>query len=278
LLFMMTIIAGIVDWQLPITFEDLVWSAIFLPMWLAHALINVDYIRTLEERSTQLNEVTLLRDRDRHDLAANLHDGPLINSRGLQASVEHLDRLIHAPEPPVAMIAEILAQTRLHSRALTTSLRGAAEFTKPEDFQAEGPSQILSRTIHWLNLITTSSSTTRYRLVCTGPVDLVDPQINEQVFYIVREALSNVRAHAQATECLVTLTVAAGMLIITVCDNGRGLSAPAIRSADDPPQRGFGLASMRRRVAYLGGTLTVETQPAGGTAVRASLPLPLKAE
>jgi|GEM_PF-1847867 signal transduction histidine kinase len=274
LLFMLTIIAGILDWQLPIAFEDLVWSAIFLPMWLAHALINVDYIHALEERSTQLNEVTLLRDRDRHDLAANLHDGPLINSRGLQASVEYLDRLIHTPEPPVATIAEILAQTSLQSRALTTSLRGVAEFTKPEDFQAEGPSQILSRTISWLNLTTTASIVTRYRLVCCGPVDLVDPLINEQIFYIVREALSNVRAHAQASECVVSLTVAEGMFHIMVRDNGRGLSIHPVRAADDPPRRGLGLVSMRRRVAYLGGTLRIDSPHEGGTTVYATLPLP----
>jgi signal transduction histidine kinase len=59
-----------------------------------------------------------------------------------------------------------------------------------------------------------------------------------------------------------------GMVTITVRDDGVGFD-PAARAIRE---RRLGLTSMRERAEALGGTLTVETAPRAGTAVRVEVP------
>jgi signal transduction histidine kinase len=93
-------------------------------------------------------------------------------------------------------------------------------------------------------------------------------------FRITQEALTNVVRHAQASVCQVRLALetpsgmshAVGALCLEIRDGGIGIPAGACT--------GVGLLSMRERAEELGGTLCVETLPAGGTRVLARLPLP----
>jgi two-component system NarL family sensor kinase len=61
-----------------------------------------------------------------------------------------------------------------------------------------------------------------------------------------------------------------GALVLEVADDGVGM--PEDRLA------GVGMSSMRERAEELGGTLTVETLPEGGTRVLSRLPLSQRAE
>jgi signal transduction histidine kinase len=83
-------------------------------------------------------------------------------------------------------------------------------------------------------------------------------------YRITLEALTNVARHAHARRCTVSLMVD-GALELVVVDDGLGLSRDH--------RAGVGLASMRERAAELGGTCSVERCSAGGTRVRAQLPL-----
>ena len=86
-------------------------------------------------------------------------------------------------------------------------------------------------------------------------------------YRIAQEAITNAARHAHARTCRARLSVdeAAGALALEITDNGKGL--PEDRVA------GVGLSSMRERAEELGGTLTVEAGPEGGTTVLARLPL-----
>jgi two-component system NarL family sensor kinase len=86
-------------------------------------------------------------------------------------------------------------------------------------------------------------------------------------YRIVQEAITNVARHAHARTCLVRLLVdrGSGVLEVEITDDGVGM--PGERVA------GVGLSSMRERAEELGGALTVERGPEGGTRVLARLPL-----
>jgi signal transduction histidine kinase len=55
---------------------------------------------------------------------------------------------------------------------------------------------------------------------------------------------------------------------LDVRDDGRGFDPEEL----PPSEGGFGLRGMRQRVTRLAGTLHVESEPGGGTAVSANVP------
>lgn len=95
------------------------------------------------------------------------------------------------------------------------------------------------------------------------------PERVEQICQIVREALTNVGRHAQATEVAVAAQAAWGKLVeISVWDNGRGfnLSSESLEGRQ-------GLGNMRARAEELGGSLTVHSRQNRGTEVVLRLPV-----
>ena len=87
-------------------------------------------------------------------------------------------------------------------------------------------------------------------------------------YRIAIEALANVARHTPGTGVGISLHVQEpnGVLRVEVLDDGPGLPMTT--------PRGVGLRSMRERAEELGGTCDIERRPAGGTVVRASLPIP----
>ncbi|GAB78612.1 Signal transduction histidine kinase [Austwickia chelonae] len=92
-------------------------------------------------------------------------------------------------------------------------------------------------------------------------------------------ALANVRQHARAGRVAVTLSYLPGSTGLDVVDDGIGFAPEeAHRQAVEnrrPDGSGFGLRAMRERLADVGGTLVVETEPGEGTALSAMIPLPV---
>ena len=82
-------------------------------------------------------------------------------------------------------------------------------------------------------------------------------------FRIVQEALTNVVRHGGATRAVVAVERLGDELLVTIDDDGRGLS--------DAPEGG-GILGMRERAALLGGSVELGRSPRGGTRVTARLP------
>jgi signal transduction histidine kinase len=84
--------------------------------------------------------------------------------------------------------------------------------------------------------------------------------------------LTNVHRHAGAKSIEVVLTCSTGHIVLTVIDDGRGISSDVLTRFRSGMASGVGLAGMRERLAELDGTLEVE-QRSRGTAIRASIPV-----
>ena len=105
------------------------------------------------------------------------------------------------------------------------------------------------------------------RLHSGQEIDL--PQnVEEELFYIIMEALNNTLKHANASEVVLWLKVEEESLILTVEDNGRGFDSELSKS-----QGGMGLSSMIERAEKIGGSLSIQSEPGAGTTVTVSVPL-----
>jgi signal transduction histidine kinase len=91
-------------------------------------------------------------------------------------------------------------------------------------------------------------------------------EASHDVAQILREAVTNALRHAQASHIAVRLEPARGGVLLTVADNGRGLSQAPLAEGH------LGLVSMRERASRLGAELSLWSQP--GQGVRMELLLP----
>ncbi len=92
--------------------------------------------------------------------------------------------------------------------------------------------------------------------------------VETAAFRIASEALANVGKHARATCARIDLRTTDGVLLLTVTDDGRGLSA----KNDGTNGSGVGLASMRHRAETIGGQVRFISGNRG-TTVTAALPM-----
>lgn len=97
----------------------------------------------------------------------------------------------------------------------------------------------------------------------------IAPEREVEVFHIVQEALANVTRHSNARRATMTLDRTPGGYEIVVDDDGVGLS-------EAPPEGGqsghYGVEIMRERACRLGGAVSIEPAPGGGTRVRLTFP------
>lgn len=108
------------------------------------------------------------------------------------------------------------------------------------------------------------------------PGELIEvPEPLASTFYsALREALSNIRTHAQATRVSVLLEGRPDELTLVVHDDGIGFAPPA-RLGLLAPAGHFGLLGMQAAMAALGGSLNLHTQPGNGTRLEFRAPLPM---
>jgi signal transduction histidine kinase len=94
------------------------------------------------------------------------------------------------------------------------------------------------------------------------------PTIESASYFCCLEAMQNAAKHATgATRVTITVAEADGDLRLEVADDGPGFD---VRSTNG----GAGLLNMRDRARAVGGELTIDSQPGGGTRVVATIPLP----
>jgi len=110
----------------------------------------------------------------------------------------------------------------------------------------------------------TTLETAGLTVQCDAASTVQLPAIQESVLSLaVREAVTNVMRHAQATTCRMRLEQQNGNCRLEIQDDGRGISSA----------EGNGLRGMRERVEMLGGTL----QRSNGSGTTLTITLPLKA-
>ena len=90
------------------------------------------------------------------------------------------------------------------------------------------------------------------------------------VFQAVRELLMNVVKDAQASKAVVELRAQVGRLVITVCDDGKGIESTVIGRVPTA-FGGFGLFSLNERLRPMCGEIEIRSD--GGTTVVLQTPL-----
>jgi len=98
-----------------------------------------------------------------------------------------------------------------------------------------------------------------------GPTRRLPPAVEESLFRIAQEALTNVAKYARAGKVLVTFDTTSNVSRLTIADNGCGFDPSALK--EPAKDHGWGLMIMRERAGAVGAELSVESAPGQGTRV-----------
>jgi signal transduction histidine kinase len=95
----------------------------------------------------------------------------------------------------------------------------------------------------------------------TGAEERIPRHLSSVLYDVAREAVQNAARHAAARHVEIHLTTEQGRARLDVRDDGRGMDV------GEAERGGFGLFSMRERVALVNGTFELESHPGQGTRV-----------
>jgi PAS domain S-box-containing protein len=233
---------------------DVAWSCTPLPeiatgrLFLICATDITERTRQAEELRKSRARIVAAGDEARKRLERNLHDG----------AQQHL----------IALLLSLRAlRDEAKEPATAESLAGAVD----ELEQAVDELLELSRGIHPVGLerglaaaVEQLARRAHIAVSVEVPPNRYPEPVEAAAYYVVSEALANVAKFAEATKTSVRIADDGERLLVEVVDDGRGGADPAL---------GSGLRGLADRVAALEGTFSVGTPTAGGTHVRAEIPL-----
>jgi PAS domain S-box-containing protein len=103
---------------------------------------------------------------------------------------------------------------------------------------------------------------TGIRTVFESSIEQIDvsPDASAAVFRVVQEALTNVVRHAKASRVRVSMKSSAGVLKVSIEDNGKGITKAQVNDL-----RSLGIVGMTERVHRIQGELTISSSPRQGT-------------
>ncbi|MEU1118049.1 MULTISPECIES: sensor histidine kinase [unclassified Streptomyces] len=202
---------------------------------------------------------------ERRRLAAEIHD---TIAQGLTGIIAQLQVVAGAQDTGhEALAREHLGRAADLARHSLGEARRSVHNLSPAPLADDRLPEALKKTVaEWAD-----RTGVRAEFTVTGTAEDLHDEIEATLLRIVQEALSNAARHAGASRLGVTLSFMGDEVSLDVRDDGRGFDplATAVRTGTG----GFGLDGMRARAERVAGSLTVESEPGGGTAVSARVPL-----
>lgn len=214
----------------------------------------------------QAQQLAALEERSR--LARELHDSVTQALYSQTLLVEGWKQMARNGEiedliEPLEELGEVSKQALKEMRVLVYELR-------PLDLQKEGLVGALHKRLNAVEKRTGIEA----RLITEGLLADLPMTVEENLYRIAQEALTNSLKHAGASQVTVRLASKAGQVILEIQDNGCGFT----QHADDHHAHngGMGLSTMRERAESLEGTFAINSVWHQGATIRVQVPLALE--
>ncbi len=239
--------------------------------------------RRAEEQLHQLNQaldarviqvrklastLTLAEQDERRRIAQILHDDLQQLLYAIQMRIENVVAdIVDADE----LLKQEIQETKIWLADAIRITRNLTVDLSPPMLKEEG----LVDALGWLATQMAENHDLHLTIVAEHPVRIANQNIQVLLFQIVRELLFNVVKHTMVDQATVELHEGdEGQLMITVADEGRGFDLEAAETAHTG---GFGLFSVRERLALFGGQMKIVSAPGIGTRVTVSIALDAQA-
>jgi signal transduction histidine kinase len=225
-------------------------------------LVQRAHLRASQRESRVLTgRLIRAQETERRRIARELHDD--LNQSLALLSVE-LDVLAQKPPESAAQVGARMRELSARVKELSSAVHDLSHRLHPSKLEQLGllaAARGLCRELgesHGLSIDFT------YKEV----PDAIPEDVALCLYRIVQEALRNVIKHSGARHAGVELSGSPDAVWLRVFDDGAGFDPGSVRGNE-----GLGLVGMRERLHLVGGAITIDSRPAGGTRIQVRVPL-----
>jgi PAS domain S-box-containing protein len=230
---------------------------------LAIAIQQARLFESVRHQEQQLRALTArlaeAEEAERQRLARDLHDlvGQNLNALGINLNLVQA----HIPEETPELARSRLDDSLALVQETTTSIRRVMDDLRPPMLDDFG----LVATLHWYGARFASWTGVAVTVQGEEPIPRLAAPVENALFRLVQEGLTNVAKHARASRVTVTVAADDGAVRLVVADDGVGFEPTQVATSNR--QKGWGLITMAERAEAVGGHFRVESQPQQGTRI-----------
>ena len=226
----------------------------------------------LEDANQNLRELShrllAMQDEEHKKIARELHDvvGQLLAGICMNISVvsREANKLSPSAQKAVTDNAEMVQE-------IIRNVRSMSHLLHPPLLDEAGLASALS----WYVDEFGRRSGLKVNFECSPNLGRLPSDMEIALFRIVQESLGNVLRHSQSPTAIVSLDITPHEILLSVSDEGVGMSSEREREIQLGDRNGVGVRGMRERVRQLNGSFYVRSN-AGGTEVSVALPHPAR--
>jgi PAS domain S-box-containing protein len=134
--------------------------------------------------------------------------------------------------------------------------------------QSKGPDDLLQLFKRYASQVVERSAL-EIEFTSQGEAGFISAHQMRQIFYIFREALSNIEKYSGASYARVEMNWGANTVELSISDNGKGFDASQSAASDGH----YGLKFMRERARLMNGSFLVKTELGAGTQILVDVPI-----
>jgi len=239
--------------------------------YLFQTIVDITKMKHSEERLMKYqqslkkltSEINLAEERERRRIAVNLHDHLTQSLAMMKISLAGIQKEILSGE-----IKENLKEVRKYlDDAIQNSRKITYELSPPVLYELG-----LSEAVEWL--LKQIENGNKIKTFFDSDIkDLfIDNDERILLFRSINELLNNCIKHSRCNKVAVKLFTQQNNICVNVKDDGAGFDPDKINNRN-PEEGGFGLFSVKERLEYLNGKITIISSPGSGTEIKLLLPL-----
>jgi two-component system sensor histidine kinase DegS len=234
----------------------------------AFALHKIDleeeHERAQENLRFYAKQAIMAQEEERKRIAWELHDetAQALASLGMDIGSLAKNKTLSSTE-----IAGKLKTLQTKTETILEGIRSLSKNLRPPMLQEFGLLTALKGLVSEM----AEQQTIKVSFKVEGTAYRLRPEAEITTYRVVQEALTNIKKHAEASECSVEMKYFPRRVVLEISDKGRGFSIP--EPSNNLAYSGrLGLAGMQERAKLLGGRLIIKSHPGQGTIVHLELP------
>ncbi len=248
--------------------EENTYSPDFLDLLVAvcnQAVMALQNARLYQELLDEKERLVDVEENARKKLARDLHDGPTQTIAAIAMRLNYI-RLLVDKEPPKAITE--LEQLETLARRTTKEIRQMLFTLRPLILETQGLVPALEQYFQKL----AETLPMPVHLEAEPDVQkLLDKEAQGAIFYIVEEAITNARKHAEAKQIWVRIYKHGTNVVAEIEDDGKGFNVAAVEKRY--AERGsLGMLNLHERASLAQGKTVIQSKPGRGTKITVTVP------